>query len=247
MPEELIVLLGNKTVPNVVLIHFGQVCRKNPQCQQCPKNVQEVQANSADQNTGKIQNDIDIVNMIRSLGLHEQCETKKDNQLHQPLSVQELSIHYGRPTQHGECNINPVFQAPVTPTDTGIVWDSYQNIMELDIHIATPIVSESHELNLIMIHDVELKCSYFSYITIAGQPVKVKQDTGAEVNVMPKHIFDKLSNGNKSKALLNKAKMMTITGYGQNPISYIGTYVFKVKHNDVQRDVLFFITNVDDT
>ena len=75
--------------------------------------------------------------------------------------------------------------------------------MELDIHVATLIVSESHnyELNVIMIHDVELECSYYSYVTIAGQPVKVKQDTGAEVNVMPKHIFDKLSNGNKRKAL----------------------------------------------
>ena len=64
---------------------------------------------------------------------------------------------------------------------------------------------------------------------------------------MPKHIFDKLSNGNKSKALLSKAKTMNITGYGQNPISYIVTCVFKVKHNNVQRDLLFFITNVDDT
>ena len=199
MQEELIVLLGNKTVVNVVSkVILGKYAGK--QHQQHTKHVQEVQANDADQNTGKMQNDIDIVNMMRSLGLQEQCETKKDNLLCQHLSVQELSIHYGCLAQHEECNINPVFQAPVTPTDTGIAWDSCQNIMELDIHVATPIVSEPHELNVITIHDVELKCSYYSYVTIDGHPVKIKQDTGAEVNVMPKNIFDKLSNRNKSKA-----------------------------------------------
>lgn len=41
--------------------------------------------------------------------------------------------------------------------------------------------------------------------------------------------------------------MMNITGYGQNPIEYIGTCVFTVKHNNATRDVLFFVTNVEDT
>ena len=56
---------------------------------------------------------------------------------------------------------------------------------------------------------------------------KIKQDTGAEVNVMPKCVCDKLSNGDASKStgLLNKAQTTEITGYGQNPINYIGTCV----------------------
>ena len=118
------------------------MCRykKNPQLQQHPRAVQEVQTNDLDQNTGNyaIKNkDVDIVNMIRSLGLHEQCETKKDNQLCQHLSVQELCI------QHEPCNIEcstkPMFNAPVTPVDTNIVWEDCQNIVELDIHVATVI------------------------------------------------------------------------------------------------------------
>ena len=46
--------------------------------------------------------------------------------------------------------------------------------------------------------------------------------------------------------MLNKAKTTQITGYGKTPIGYFGTCVHIVKHNDVQRDVLFFITDVDD-
>ena len=66
---------------------------------------------------------------------------------------------------------------------------------------------------------------------------------------MPKCVFDKLSNGDASKstALLSKAQTTEIMGYGQNPINYVGTCVFCVKHNNIEHDVLFFITNVDDT
>ena len=176
--------------------------------------------------------------MIRSLGLHGEHETKKYKQIPQHLNLQELSS--GCPLS--ECQ-NPVFQAPVTPTNTDIVWEKCKNIM---VQVATEMMVP-HEVDMITVHNIEMKCAHYSYVTIAGHPVKIKQDTAAEVNVMSKHVFDKLSSGTKSNALLNKARMTNITGYGQNPIDYIGTCMFKVRHNDVQRDVLLFITNVDDT
>ena len=120
--------------------------------------------------------------------------------------------------------------------------------MNMETFVATEIRAERSmvELNVITIHDVESKCALYSYCTIAGHAVKVKQDTGAEVNIMLKHIFEKISNGVKSQIVLNKAKTTQITGYGKNPIGYIGTCGLAVKHNNVQRDVLVFITDVDD-
>ena len=149
--------------------------------------------------------------MIRSLGLHEQHETKKDNQLCQHLSVQELCIQH-EPC-NTECNLKPVFNAPVTPVDTNIVWEDCQNIVEVDIHVATPTVISRPQVDVIMIHDVELKCSHYSYVTIARHSVKIKLDTGAEVNVMPKCVFHRLSNGAmRNIALLNKAQTTEIMG-----------------------------------
>ena len=102
---------------------------------------------------------------------------------------------------------------------------------------------------MIMVHDMELKHAHYSNVTINGEMVRIKQDTGAEVNVMSKCVFDKLSSsGNpKNSVLLNKTKMVKISGYGENSIEYIGTCVFKVSHNNYHRDVLFFITKVNDT
>ena len=98
-----------------------------------PKNIQEIddqQSGDTDQNTGKIQSNVDIVNRIRSLGLHEQCEAKRDNQLHQKLKVHEVNIFHGCPTY-------PVFKAPVFPTSTSVVWDTTQDIMNLNVFVAT--------------------------------------------------------------------------------------------------------------
>ena len=78
--------------------------------------------------------------------------------------------------------------------------------------------------------------------------VQIKQDTGAEVNVMSKSVFDRLSSStNRNSVLLNKTKMVKISGYGENSIEYMGTCVFKVNHNHNHRDVLFFITDVNDS
>ena len=95
---------------------------------------------------------------------------------------------------------------------------------------------------------MELKSAHYSNVTINGQMVQVKQDTGAEVNIMSKCIFDKLSisSTTRNSVLLNKTRTVKISGYGENMIEYIGTCVFKVSHNNQHKDVLFFITNVND-
>ena len=99
-----------------------------------------------------------------------------------------------------------------------------------------------------MVHDMELKSAHYSNMSINGQIVQVKQDIGAKVNMMSKSIFDRLSNGTtRNSVLLNKTKTVKISGYGENTTEYIGTCMFKVSHNNHHRDVLFFITNVNDT
>ena len=161
--------------------HFEQYCGKIPPMLKCQsKTVQEIKTNETNQNTGKIQSEVDIVNMIRSLGLHEHHEAKKDSQLRQHLHVQELNIYHGYPQL-------PVFKAPVHPTDTGVVWENCQDIMNIETHVATQIKVQPNmvELNVITIHDVESKCALYSYCTITGHAVKVKQDMGTEINVYP--------------------------------------------------------------
>lgn len=90
-------------------------------------------------------------------------------------------------------NVSPVFQAPIIPMGTGVVWDNYQYIVDTNIYVATEsIVPESHDLDVITVNNVNSKCAHYSYVTIARQPVKIKEDTVAEVNLMSKHIFKQI-------------------------------------------------------
>ena len=115
--------------------------------------------------------------------------------------------------------------------------------MDPEVCVATPVehcVYETKKINVIMVHDMELKSAHYSNVTINGQMVQVKQDTGAEVNVMSKCVFDRLSISiTRNAVLLNKTKTVKISGYSENSIEYIGTCVFKVSHNNYNRCFIF--------
>ena len=147
---------------------------------------------------------------------------------------------------------NPVFHTPVHVQIVMTIWEQVDDlIMESEFQVVMPLehcVFETKKINVITVHDMELKSAHYSNVSINGQIVQAKQDTGAKVNVMSKCVFDRLSSStNRNSVLLNKTKMVKISEYGENSIEYMGTCVFKVSHNNHHRDLLFFITDVNDT
>ena len=103
-----------------------------------------------------------MVNMIRSLGLHEQREAKRDSQLRQMLKLHAINV----------CPMYPVLKTPVSPTSTGIVWDTTEDIMNINVYVATEKTVPVYGLDVITIHDVEAKCAIDSYCNIAGKSSK---------------------------------------------------------------------------
>ena len=124
------------------------------------KVVQEVHTHK-DQNTGKSKN-VDIVEMIRSMGLR----AKNPSQV-----VHEMSI------VHDETK--PVFYSPVQPEIVMTVWEQVSNIVDPEVCVATPVevehcVYETKQINMITVHDMELKSAHYSNVTINNQMVQVK-------------------------------------------------------------------------
>ena len=100
--------------------------------------------------------------------------------------VQEISIVHVEDTK-------PVFYSPVQPMIVMTIWDQVCSVMdpEVCVDVATPVehcLYETKKINVIMVHDMELKSAHYSNVTINGQMVQIKQDTRAEVNVMSKCI-----------------------------------------------------------
>ena len=95
-----------------------------------------------------------------------------------------------------------MFYSPVHPMIVMTIWDQVCSVMDPEVCVAKPVehcIYETKKINMITVHDMELKSAHYSNVTINGQMVQIKQDTGAEVNVMSKCVFDRLSNSSTTK------------------------------------------------
>ena len=84
------------------------------------------------------------------------------------------------------------------------------------------------------------KNELFTNLNVNDENIRFKIDTGARCNVIPEHAFEKL----RKKPSLQTTKV-TLTAYGGVRVPIKGTCTMKIKHNDQNIDVKFFVVAVD--
>ena len=87
----------------------------------------------------------------------------------------------------------------------------------------------------------------YSNVELNGIVLKAKQDTGAQINVLSKTVFQTLQNRNDDKLPLYPKTCVKLVGYGNKTINYLGTTKIKCNQNGVEHDAVFYITDVPDT
>ena len=87
----------------------------------------------------------------------------------------------------------------------------------------------------------------FSNIQIKGIPVKGKQDTGAEISVMPLNIFDQLNSKLKGELKLNPCNDVKFIGYSKQSVNIVGKVTVTCSHADTTKRCIFYITDLTDT
>ena len=97
----------------------------------------------------------------------------------------------------------------------------------------------SFEVHLIEIDNVHTDVVY-SNTELNGIVLKAKQDTGAQINVLSKTVFQTLQK-NQDKLPLYPKTCVKLIGYGNKTINYLGTT------NGTQVDAVFYVTDVPDT
>ena len=70
----------------------------------------------------------------------------------------------------------------------------------------------------------------FSNIQINGIPVREKQDTGAEISIMPLNIFDRLNNKLKGELKLNPCNDIKVIGYSKQSVKIVGKVTVTCSH-----------------
>ena len=151
---------------------------------------------------------------------------------HKPLVLQGSPLEYNVDVQWETCeNILPI--------------SSYITSHTVPMEMANPL-DWSFDVHLIEIDDVhtDVVCSN---IEINGIVLKAKQDTGAQINVLPKAVFQTLQQKNEDKLPLYPKTGVKLVGYGNKTINYLGTTKIKCNHNGVMHDAEFYVTDVPDT
>ena len=99
-------------------------------------------------------------------------------------------------------------------------------------------------MHLIEVDDVhtDVVCSN---IELNGTVLKAKQDTGAQINVLCKTVFQTLQK--VCKLPLYPKTCVKLVGYGNKVINYLGTTKIKCNHNGIETEAIFYVTNIPDT
>ncbi|KAK2558607.1 hypothetical protein P5673_018788 [Acropora cervicornis] len=84
------------------------------------------------------------------------------------------------------------------------------------------------------------KNELFTNLNVNAENICFKIDTGAQCNVIPEHAFEKL----RKKPSLQTTKV-TLTTYGGVRLPIKGPCTMKIKHNDQNIDVKFFVVAID--
>ena len=103
----------------------------------------------------------------------------------------------------------------------------------------------SFDVHLIEIDDVHTDVVY-SNVELIRIILKGKQDTGAQINVLSKTVFQTLEKRNEKLPLYPKT-CVKLVGYGNMTINYLGTTKIDCSHNGTKVNAVFYVTDVPDT
>ena len=87
----------------------------------------------------------------------------------------------------------------------------------------------------------------FSNIQINGIPIKGKQDTGAEVSVMPLNIFNQLNTKLKGELKLCPCNDIQVIGYSKQSVKIVRKVTVNCSHTNTTKCCVFCITNLTDS
>ena len=99
------------------------------------------------------------------------------------------------------------------------------------------------ELNTLMTSDTQS----FSNIQINGITVKGKQDTGAEICVMPLNIFNHLNSKLNGELKPCPCNDIQVIGYSKQSVEIVGKVAVICMHTNTTKRCVFYITNLTDS
>ena len=199
--------------------------------------------------------EVDVVKLLQAYGMVPTEGLELKHRRTKKVAIDEISV---MPIQTLGDNFT-LKSKPLVPRGSpvecniDVQWESCEDIVPINSYIATHAVPMeianlldwSFDVHLIEIDDIHTDVVY-NNIELNGIVLKSKQDTGAQINVLSKTVFQTLQK-NGGKLPLYPKTCVKLVGYGNKTINYLGTTKIKFNHNGTEIDAIFYITDVPDT
>ena len=119
------------------------------------------------------------------------------------------------------------------------------------VDVANSVDNLSHnykrQLELNTLTTSQSNTQSFSNIQINGVTVKGKQDTGAEVCVMPLNIFNCLNSKLNGGLKLCPSNDVQVVGYSKQTVEIVGKITVNCTHLNTTKRCIFYVTNLTDS
>ena len=194
--------------------------------------------------------EVDVVKLLQAYGI---VPIKGSELKHRRKKVTADEISMMPIQTLGNLTMEPlVLQGSPLECNIDVQWETCEDIVPINLYVASHTVPMemanpldwSFDVHLIEIDDV-LTDVVYSNIELNGVVLKAKQDTGAQINVLSKTVFQALQKNGKLP--LYPKTCVKLVRYGNKTINYLGTTKIKCNHNGTEIDAIFYISDVPDT
>ena len=197
--------------------------------------------------------EVDVVKLLQAYGMVPIEGSELKHRKIKKVATGEISMV---PIQTlGDIAFEPVLKPLVlrgSPLECNVdvQWESCEDISQINSDIMSHTVAMemtnplnwSFDVHLIEIDDVHTDVEK-SNTELNGVVLKAKQDTGAQINVLSKTVFQTLQKNGGKLSLFPKT-CVKLVGYGNKTINYLGTTKIKCNHNGNECDAIFYVTDV---
>ena len=119
------------------------------------------------------------------------------------------------------------------------------------VDVANSVDNLSHnykrQLELTTLTMSQSNTQSFSNIKINSVTVKGKQDTGAEICVMPLNIFHRLNSKLNGGLKICPSNDVQVIGYSKQTVEIVGRVTVNCTHPNTTKHCVFYVTNLTDS
>ena len=195
---------------------------------------------------------VDVIKLLQAYGMVPTEGSELKHRRTKKVATDEICVVQNLDNDFTYDSMPMVLHGSPVECNIDVQWETCDAILPISTHIDDHVISIqvgepldwSFDVHLIEIDDIHNDVVH-SNIELNGTVLKAKQDTGTQINVLSKTVFQTLQK--ECKLPLYPKTCFKLVRYGNHIINYLGTTKIKCNHNGTETEATFYVIDVQDS